>query len=218
LRTPIPASKKIELLENPKSLPLIPELGTFFAYGGTFGENMAPARSDGNFCGNGLIGSDRTPHPALAEVKKVYQPIQMRSGDLSKSEVEITNWNDFTAAEEWLVADWKVVSEGKMLQQGTMSDLRLAPRDPRDRPVERDRPRRVRHEQRAHPLVDHEQRGAPLARQRAAERRLARPRRPAQHVDRRALRRAARRVRGDLERRRVGCRHALAPVPITTAS
>jgi beta-galactosidase len=128
LRTPIPASRKIEVIENPKSLPLIPELGTFFAYGGTFGEKN-PLKSDGNFCANGLISADRTPHPGLAEVKKVYQPIQMRPGDLAKAEVEFTNWNDFTSSQEWLVADWKLLAEGKTLQQGTLANLTLAPRE-----------------------------------------------------------------------------------------
>lgn len=128
IRTPIPASRKIERLENPKSLALDPKLGTFFAYGGTFG-GVDERQSDGNFCANGLISADRTPHPGLAEVKKVYQPIQMRAGDLNKYEVQIKNWHDFRNAEEWLVADWRVVSDGKVLQQGTVDGLTLAPRE-----------------------------------------------------------------------------------------
>jgi beta-galactosidase len=43
----------------------------FYAYGGDFGDSP----NDGNFCGNGLIGSDRSPHPALLEYKKVLEPI-----------------------------------------------------------------------------------------------------------------------------------------------
>ena len=127
LRTPVPASRKIESLENPRSLLLDPKLGTFFAYGGTFGP--PDVTSDGNFCANGLINADRVPHPGLTEVKKVYQPIQMRAGDLAKGEVEVQNWFDFLAAEKWLAADWRVVADGKTLQQGKLNTLTLAPRE-----------------------------------------------------------------------------------------
>lgn len=126
LRTPVPASRKIERLDNPKSLPLDPKLGTFFAYGGTFGP--PDVASDGNFCANGLVSADRTPHPGLAEVKKVYQPIQLRAVDLARAEIELQNWNDFLAAEEWLAATWRVVADGAVVQQGQIENLALAPR------------------------------------------------------------------------------------------
>lgn len=127
LRTPVPASKKIEQLENARALPLDPKLGTFFAYGGTFGP--AGTASDGNFCANGLVSADRTPHPGLAEVKKVYQPIQLRAIDLAAGRVELANWGDFVPAQDWLAADWRVVADGKILQQGNLADLALAPRE-----------------------------------------------------------------------------------------
>jgi beta-galactosidase len=126
LRTPVPASRQIERLDNPKSLPLDPKLGTFFAYGGTFGP--ADVASDGNFCTNGLVTADRVPHPGLAEVKKVYQPIQLRAVDLARAEVELQNWNDFLPAEAWLEADWRLVADGAVLQQGKIDGLALAPR------------------------------------------------------------------------------------------
>jgi beta-galactosidase len=127
LRTPVPPSRKIEHMENPKSLPVDPKLGTFFAYGGTFGP--ADIATDGNFCANGLVNADRTPHPGLAEVKKVYQPVQMKAGHLVRGEVELQNWNDFLPAEAWLAADWRVVVDGQVLQQGSLDRLTLAPRE-----------------------------------------------------------------------------------------
>jgi beta-galactosidase len=127
LRTPVPASRKIEQLENARALPLDPKLGTFFAYGGTFGP--AGTATDGNFCANGLVSADRTPHPGLAEVKKVYQPIQMRAADLAHGEVEFANWGEFRAAQDWLAADWRIVADGKVLQQGRLAALALAPRE-----------------------------------------------------------------------------------------
>lgn len=42
----------------------------FWAYGGDFGVN---APSDGNFLCNGVLGPDRVPHPAMNEIKHIYQ-------------------------------------------------------------------------------------------------------------------------------------------------
>ena len=42
----------------------------FWAYGGDFGENSP---SDGNFLCNGVLGPDRKPHPAMNEIKHIYQ-------------------------------------------------------------------------------------------------------------------------------------------------
>ncbi|MDR0810848.1 MAG: DUF4981 domain-containing protein [Paludibacter sp.] len=45
----------------------------YWAYGGDIGGYQYT--HDQNFCANGLVTPDRQPHPALAEVKKVYQDI-----------------------------------------------------------------------------------------------------------------------------------------------
>lgn len=42
----------------------------FWAYGGDFGVN---APSDGNFLCNGVIGPNRVPHPAMNEIRHIYQ-------------------------------------------------------------------------------------------------------------------------------------------------
>ena len=70
----------------------------FYAYGGDFGENMP---SDGNFCINGLVDPDRKPHPQLAEVRKVYQPIKIEAVDLEKLQFRIINRFDFSNLEEY---------------------------------------------------------------------------------------------------------------------
>ncbi len=54
-----------------------PDGELFYAYGGDFGDSP----NDGNFCGNGLLGADRTPHPALWEYKKVLEPIRFRQAE-----------------------------------------------------------------------------------------------------------------------------------------
>ncbi|MBN1403277.1 MAG: DUF4981 domain-containing protein [Opitutales bacterium] len=124
LRTPVPAGKKKVVMENPKSVPYDPALGYFFAYGGTFGPEGTP--SDGDFCCNGIVSADRTPHPGLAEVKKVYQPIQMRAGDLSKKEIIVRNWNSFTDTSN-LVCEWRLLSGGEPIQKGTLENVCIKP-------------------------------------------------------------------------------------------
>jgi len=47
----------------------------FWGYGGDFAEDV----HDNNFCINGLIWPDRTPHPAALEFKKLAQPIEVES-------------------------------------------------------------------------------------------------------------------------------------------
>ena len=70
----------------------------FYAYGGDFGENMP---SDGNFCINGLVGPDRKPHPQLAEVRKVYQPIKIEVVDWDSLKFRIINHFDFSNLNEY---------------------------------------------------------------------------------------------------------------------
>jgi len=73
---------------------LIPEpygdgQATYFAYGGEFGPPDVP--SDGNFCMDGLVMPDRTPHPGLAEVKAVYQSIKTEALDAAAGRIAVTN-------------------------------------------------------------------------------------------------------------------------------
>ncbi|TFG83283.1 MAG: DUF4981 domain-containing protein, partial [Erysipelotrichales bacterium] len=58
-------------------------------YGGDFGEE----KTDGPFCANGLVAADRTLHPAILEVKKVYADIAIRR--ISDTQIEIKNKNVF---------------------------------------------------------------------------------------------------------------------------
>jgi beta-galactosidase len=89
----------------------------YWAYGGDFGEPGMP--SDGNFCLNGLVWPDRTPHPGLNEVKKVYQYVGIEPVDLKKGLLKVTNKYDFTDLSEFTF-NWEVVSDGKTLGSGTV--------------------------------------------------------------------------------------------------
>jgi len=87
----------------------------YWTYGGDYGEAGMP--SDGNFCLNGLVWPDRTPHPGLFEVKKVYQYVGFEPVDLRTGFIKITNKYDFTNLDEFNF-DWEVISDGVVLQSG----------------------------------------------------------------------------------------------------
>jgi beta-galactosidase len=97
----------------------------YWTYGGDFGEEGI--RSDGNFCINGLVWPDRTPHPGLYEVKKVYQNIGFEAADLSKGLIRIRNKYDFTNLSPFNFG-WEVVSDGAIVQSGKLKIPALEPK------------------------------------------------------------------------------------------
>jgi beta-galactosidase len=106
--------------------------GFYYAYGGAFGPARTP--SDENFCMNGVVSSDRTPHPALAEIKKVQQYIHVRPVDLLQGEapqqrsvLEIENEYDFTNLQEIAVGRWKVRADDELLGEGSLGALDVDP-------------------------------------------------------------------------------------------
>jgi len=80
-----------------------------WAYGGDYGPEGFP--SDVNFCINGLVLPDRTPHPALWEVKKVYQYVNFEPTDLKKWEIKLINRYDFTDLNNFYLS-WKILKDG----------------------------------------------------------------------------------------------------------
>ncbi len=109
-------------------LKTTPQGVDFWAYGGDFGPADVP--SDGNFCCNGLVGPDRTPHPALWEVKKVYQYIKFKAGDLAAGKVEVRNAYDFIGLDRFAF-DWEVLGNGRPVAKGRFGTLVVAPRKAR---------------------------------------------------------------------------------------
>ncbi len=97
----------------------------YWAYGGDFGEEGIP--SDGNFCINGLVWPDRTPHPGLYEVKKVYQYIGFEPVDIGKGLIKIRNKYDFTDLSAFNF-DWEIVSDGVVIQSGKLKIPSLEPK------------------------------------------------------------------------------------------
>lgn len=103
----------------------------FWAYGGDYGPSGTP--SDGNFCCNGLVAPDRQPHPALLEVKKVYQPARFElaetvSGDRPEVKVRLTNKYDFLNLDpETFLIHWKLLKDGKQVAEASSACPEVEP-------------------------------------------------------------------------------------------
>jgi beta-galactosidase len=110
---------------NGKFLKVKPGDKTFWAFGGDFGPEGTP--SDDNFCCNGLVSADRTPHPGLAEMKKVYQSIQVKAVDLEKGQLEIKNGYFFTNINDLVDGTWTISADDKVIQSGTIDNLNIEP-------------------------------------------------------------------------------------------
>ena len=136
IRTRIPAAgtrqdhPERRLLTGPEfqlGFRRVDKSGTYLAFGGDFGPINVP--SDFNFCMNGLVNADRTPHPGLLVVKKNYQYVHATPVDLATGQVEITNWHDFTNLDAVLAGRWTVEADGRSVATGVLPALGLGPRE-----------------------------------------------------------------------------------------
>jgi len=98
---------------------------TFQAYGGDFGPK--DVASDDNFCCNGLVTSERKPHPGLSEVKKVYQSIHVSAADLEQGTITVKNGYFFTRLDEIVTGSWTVKAAGRLQQRGAFDVPALEP-------------------------------------------------------------------------------------------
>jgi len=112
---------------NGRFLKVKPGDKTFWAFGGDFGPEGTP--SDQNFCCNGLVSADRTPHPGLAEIKKIYQNIQVSAVDLAKGQIKIKNGYFFTTLSDLVKGTWTVSADDKVIDSGTLDSLDIGPGD-----------------------------------------------------------------------------------------
>lgn len=87
----------------------------FWGYGGDFGAQNLP--HDHNFCINGLVFPNRVPHPALWEVKKVYQYLKIQYNK-EKRLLMILNEYDFFNLDGCEV-HWRLEADGALIADGT---------------------------------------------------------------------------------------------------
>ncbi len=99
----------------------------YFAYGGDFGDKP----NDSNFCINGIVLPDRTPNPALYEVKKLYQNIKVIPVDLLNGKVRILNKYNFKSL-DFANGRWELTANGIIIQEGKMKKFNIKPKDTMD--------------------------------------------------------------------------------------
>ena len=88
-----------------------------WAYGGDMG--FVGVVNDSNFCANGLVAADRSLHPHIWEVKKVYQYIHFEGIPFTQNRIKVTNRHDFLSSDVYTYT-WTIKTDGKVLHQGIL--------------------------------------------------------------------------------------------------
>ena len=85
-----------------------------YFYGSDFGEEV----HDGNFCMDGLVYPDRTPHTGLLEYQNVYRPARVVSFRQETGELCLKNYMNYLDLKEYLSLSFEVTCDGKRLEKG----------------------------------------------------------------------------------------------------
>lgn len=89
-----------------------------YRYGGDSGEFP----HDGNFCMDGLVYPDRTPHTGLLEFRNVMRPIRASLVSVSGKSVKalLQSQVDFLNAREFVSLRWELAAEGSVIAEGAV--------------------------------------------------------------------------------------------------
>ena len=96
----------------------------YWAYGGDMG--FVGVVNDSNFCANGLVAADRSLHPHIWEVKKVYQYIAFEPVAFMQNRIKVTNRFDFSTLDNYQLV-WAVEANGETIKSGKMNFPTLKP-------------------------------------------------------------------------------------------
>ncbi len=98
----------------------------YWAYGGDF----EPERyhNDGNFVMNGLVNADRSPHPALNEVKQVYQNIELEMEDSIQHTFRLWNRFFFTNLNKYEIS-YTVFRNGETVEGSVLDSFDVEPQE-----------------------------------------------------------------------------------------
>ncbi|MGL6259026.1 beta-galactosidase [Vibrio sp. WXL210] len=90
----------------------------YWAYGGDFGDDV----NDRQFCINGLVFPDRTPHPTLEEAKFCQRMITVKLLEQAHGRYSLTvhNENLFRATDNEQLS-WSLLEDGLEVQNGTLA-------------------------------------------------------------------------------------------------
>ena len=96
---------------------------TKYYYGGDHGETI----HDGNFCMDGLVYPDRTPHTGLLEYKNVYRPVRVVSYEPETGRLVLHNYMDFDDISDYTDILYEVSVDGLCVQKGVLDEVSIAP-------------------------------------------------------------------------------------------
>lgn len=93
-----------------------------YFYGGNFGEYP----HDGNFCMDGLVYPDRTPHTGLKEFRNVYRPARVTALALEDGRFTVWNTLDFTTFDQAVRMTYTIRKNGQDVYSADVPDEQLA--------------------------------------------------------------------------------------------
>lgn len=94
-----------------------------YYYGGDHGELL----HDGNFCMDGLVYPNRTPHTGLAEYKNVHRPARVMRYNEETGELVIRNYMDFVNLETYLYMTYELDCDGEIKASGNIEMTAAVP-------------------------------------------------------------------------------------------
>lgn len=98
---------------------------SIYYYGGDHGEEI----HDGNFCVDGLVYPDRTPHTGLLEYKNVHRPARIISYSRDKKELVLRNYMDFTDLLDYITMTYEICCDGTTTETGEIKSISIPPHE-----------------------------------------------------------------------------------------
>ena len=90
-----------------------------YLYGGDHNEYP----HDGNFCVDGLVYPDRTPHTGLMECKNVNRPVRVVNFEQETGTLTLHNYMDFVSTDDYLTMRYELTCDGDVVCSGDVDRI-----------------------------------------------------------------------------------------------
>ena len=94
----------------------------YYGFGGDYGDEP----NDANFCCNGVVWPDRTPHPGIWEHHRIAQPLRARLVQRAPLRMEISNRSSFVDSDRYAVR-MLVLVDGAVVDEQRLTMPSIAP-------------------------------------------------------------------------------------------
>jgi beta-galactosidase len=94
----------------------------YYGFGGDYGDEP----NDANFCCNGVVWPDRTPHPGIWEHQRIAQPLRARLVQRAPLRIELANRSDFIDSDRYTVRLLALV-DGVVVEEQRLTVPSIAP-------------------------------------------------------------------------------------------